>query len=217
MGGQACVVYGAAEFSRDIDLALACDPSNLTRLRAALEDLQADCIAVPPLEARFLEAGHAVHFRCKHPEATNLRVDVMSRMRGVDDFGALWERRTTLEHIDIMSLPDLVKAKKTQRDKDWPMVSRLVEASFFRHRNDPSPEQLDFWFKELRNPLLLLELGQRFPARLQNLLALRPLLRLVEPDELQAALLEEERGEREADRIYWAPLRAELERLRHGR
>lgn len=28
MGGQACVLYGAAEFSRDLDLALLPDPTN---------------------------------------------------------------------------------------------------------------------------------------------------------------------------------------------
>lgn len=39
MGGQACVSYGAAEFSRDVDLALLADATNLARLRTALEDL----------------------------------------------------------------------------------------------------------------------------------------------------------------------------------
>jgi len=34
MGGQACVLYGAAEFSRDLDLALLPDPANLDRLAA---------------------------------------------------------------------------------------------------------------------------------------------------------------------------------------
>ena len=28
MGGQACVFYGAAEFSRDVDLFVLVDPSN---------------------------------------------------------------------------------------------------------------------------------------------------------------------------------------------
>jgi len=32
MGGQACVFYGAAEFSRDTDLAIAADAANLTSL-----------------------------------------------------------------------------------------------------------------------------------------------------------------------------------------
>ena len=45
MGGQACVLYGAAEFSRDADFVLLADSANLTRLRKALADLQADPIA----------------------------------------------------------------------------------------------------------------------------------------------------------------------------
>jgi hypothetical protein len=28
MGGQACIVYGAAEFSRDVDLAVLASPNN---------------------------------------------------------------------------------------------------------------------------------------------------------------------------------------------
>ena len=36
MGGQACVFYGAAEFSRDVDFAVVADPENLERLKAAL-------------------------------------------------------------------------------------------------------------------------------------------------------------------------------------
>ena len=37
MGGQACILYGAAEFSRDIDIALLVDEANLERLRALLD------------------------------------------------------------------------------------------------------------------------------------------------------------------------------------
>ena len=42
MGGQACVFYGAAEFSRDLDLLILPDPENLGRLRASLADLEAE-------------------------------------------------------------------------------------------------------------------------------------------------------------------------------
>jgi len=45
MGGQACVFYGAAEFSRDTDLLILADAANLARLEAALHDLQAEQIA----------------------------------------------------------------------------------------------------------------------------------------------------------------------------
>ena len=40
MGGQACVFYGAAEFSRDCDIAILCEPKNLARLQGALDEFQ---------------------------------------------------------------------------------------------------------------------------------------------------------------------------------
>lgn len=54
MGGQACIIYGAAEFSRDAGLAVLADLANLRRLHAALDELQAEVIAVPPFEADYL-------------------------------------------------------------------------------------------------------------------------------------------------------------------
>ena len=123
---RTCVSCGAAEFSRDTDLAIRASDGNLDRLKAALTELQAETIAVPDFDIAHLLRGHAVHFRCRHPEAAGMRVDVMSSLRGVDPFPALWERRTTFETpdgtlCDLLSLPDLVQAKKTQRDKDWPI------------------------------------------------------------------------------------------------
>jgi len=214
MGGQACVVYGAAEFSRDIDLAISSEEENLRRLQAALNELQAATIAVPPFQQEYLANGLAVHFRCQHPEAENFRVDVMSKMRGVDEFPNLWQRRTTLDNIELLSLPDLVKAKKTQRDKDWPMLSRLVEANYFIHRDKPTPQQIEFWLRELRHPDLLLEVSRRYPQERARLLAERPLLAKQRTPELQAALKEEEFRERELDRQYWQPLRKILADLR---
>lgn len=224
MGGQACVFYGAAEFSRDTDLLILADAENLQRLSAALGELQAECIAVPPFAAEYLERGHAIHFRCHHPEATDMRVDVMAKLRGVDPFAAVWERRTTLLDEDgtlyeLMSLPDLVQAKKTQRSKDWPMLQRLLEAHYLQHRAAPTPERLRFWLRELRTPEFLCEIAQASPEIVGELAAQRPLLRLAEPGrlrELEAALAEEERAERERDRLYWMPLKAELEKLRHA-
>ena len=179
MGGQACVFYGAAEFSRDTDFAILADPRNLARLRGALKDLRAGVIAVPPFEARFLRRGHAIHFRCQHPEALGVRIDVMSRMRGVDPFPKLWARRTTIELpdgtlCDLLALPDLVRAKKTQRDKDWPMLRRLLEAHFFQNRTKPTTDQVRFWLRELRTPELLIEVAQAHPRILSRLIAARP-------------------------------------------
>jgi len=222
MGGQACVLYGAAEFSRDTDLAILATEQNAQRLWQALQALESEVIAVPPFLLQYLDAGHAVHFRCRHPDAAGMRVDVMSRMRGVADFHTLWERRTTLEMddgtlCDLLSLPDLVQAKKTQRDKDWPMIRRLVEANYFVNRADPSPEQLAFWFQELRTPELLRDLVPAYPDIANEAGAARALLHFAISDDLAAltmGLENEERQERLEDQAYWQPLKQELERLR---
>ncbi len=220
MGGQACVFYGAAEFSRDTDFAILADAENLARLQRALDELAATVIAVPPFDVAYLERGHAVHFRCHHPEAAGLRVDVMAKMRGVAPFPALWERRTTLSADDgasyeLLALPDLVAAKKTQRDKDWPMIRRLIEADFAATAA-PTPEQVRFWLAEARTPALLAELAARFPAECAAQAESRALLRAAggSPEEIELALRAEEHAERAADRAYWLPLRRELEALR---
>ncbi len=222
MGGQACIAYGGAEFSRDVDLAVLCSPGNLTRLRRALEELGAEAVFVPPLEESYLRRGHACHFRCQAPEVAGLRIDVMSVLRGCDAFEKLWGRREVvsnrdLGHVNLLSLSDLVTAKKTQRDKDWPMVRRLVEADYFRHRSKPKPGQVDFWLRELRTPELLVELVRRRRARRQHMEATRPLLSIAASGDLERlgeALRREQEAERTADRKYWAPLRKELQLLR---
>lgn len=225
MGGQACILYGGAEFSRDIDFAILASDENLIRLKTCLDELDAEVIAVPPFSLEYLERGHAIHFRCATPEAAGLRVDVMTKMRGVDDFEKLWQRRNTILsddgiEIHLLSLPDLVKAKKTQRDKDWPMIRRLLEADYFAARDQPTPEQIEFWLLELRTPELLIETAAAHPDVAKTLEAVRPLLRFASTGDerlLADILLSEEREQREADKAYWQPLKAELEQLRVNR
>ena len=224
MGGQACVLYGSAIFSRDVDFAILAEPQNLSRLQAALYELEAEVIAVPPFEQRYLDEGLAVHFRCRHAEADDLRVDVMSRMRGVADFEQVWNRRTSAElpdgtSVEVMGISDLVQAKKTQRDKDWPMIARLVDSDYKANFESPTLRQLQFWFAESRTPDLLVVLARRFPAEAEQAAA-RPAVDAAlrdNPPEILAALRIEEDAEREADRLYWVPLRARLEELRRAR
>jgi hypothetical protein len=225
MGGQACVLYGAAEFNRDTDIAVLAEAENLEAFMRALNDLDARSIAVPPFAQDALLRGHAVLFRCEREDVRGMRVDALSVMRGVAPFAELWARRTTLEweggqSLEVMSLPDLVQTKKTQRDKDWPMLRRLVEAHFARHAGDPIDEHVRFWFRESRTPSMLLELSHRYASVAAELAATRPLLATAAKGD-EAALttdLElEEKREREADRAYWLPLKRELEALRRKR
>ena len=223
MGGQACILYGAAEFTRDVDFAVAVGPGDLDRLRAALNELEAEPVFFPLLSAAVLRRGHACHFRARAADLHGLRIDVMSTMRGVDPFGKLWRRREEFKlpgvgRVAALSLPDLVKAKKTQRDKDWPMLRRLIEADVARARSRISSTRCRFWLEECRTYELLRDLALRYPELARRIR--RPALRaaIVGDQERTAALFRnEEDRERQQDRLYWAPLRAELEHWRRSR
>ena len=224
MGGQACVFYGAAQFSKDVDLALLPSEENFSRLLAALRDLNAKCIAVPRFDPALLARGHAVHFRCQGGDAGGLRVDVMTRLRDFPGFEVLWTRRTTIkdemgETFELLSVEDLVQAKKTQRERDWPMIDTLVEGHYRALGSEPTPERVAFWLAESRTPERLIGLVQRFPNEARAQTSRRPLLRLAlsgESETLRAALDAEVRAEQAKDRAYWAPLKAELEAFRRA-
>jgi hypothetical protein len=130
MGGQACVFCGAAQVSKDVDVFLLAEAGNFARLEQALHALAARRIAVPPFNPALLERGHMVHFRCAAAGVEELRVDIMTRLRDLPDFAVLGERRTVFADPDgtvfnLLSVPDLVAAKKTQRNKDWPVIELL--------------------------------------------------------------------------------------------
>ena len=183
MGGQACVFYGAVQFSRDVDFLILADESNFIGLHAALEELQAVRIAVPRFDPDVLQRGHAVHFRCQAAGVEGLRIDVMTRLRDLEPFEVLWARRTTIAtddggEVHLLSVPDLVNAKKTQRAKDWPMIDALVEGHYLALGAIPTPARILFWLAESRTPERLIDLTARFPAQVASALVCRPLLAL---------------------------------------
>jgi len=224
MGGQACILYGAAEFSRDVDLAVLADPKNLDRLEKALIELQAEPFFFPPMTAAMLLKGHACHFRCHLPDLEELRIDVMAVMNNCDRFPFLWKRRRRLPLpgvglVDVLSLPDLVKAKKTQRDKDWPMIRRLIEVDYYSRPKRLSSKRIAWWLLEARSPDILVEVCHRYSRQANKLIGLRPLLSWAAAGlvaKLETALHEEEERFRQADRRYWQPLREKLFQMRQA-
>ena len=226
IGGQACVLYGAAEFSRDCDIVILSEEANFENLNAALSELQAECIAIPEFKAEYLQRGHAIHFRCKHPDVDGLRIDVMSKLRGYDPFEQLWDRRTTIQDenanavYEVLAIEDLVRAKKTQRDKDWPMIRRLIEAHYDENQDDSNEAMVQFWIRESRTPSMLRELIHRFPNNLASCAKTRPWLVSIDVNDvkqIEAFLRLEEDAERQADEEYWRPLKEELVQLRLNR
>ncbi|MBU0533827.1 MAG: hypothetical protein KJ887_03375 [Candidatus Omnitrophica bacterium] len=222
IGGQACIIYGAAEFSRDTDFLILCETKNLNKSRKALTALKARNIYFPSFKKEFLDKGHACHFRCHAEPAKGLRIDLMSKLRGCDSFEKLWERRHTLKlpnnkKIEVIGLEDLVRSKKTQRDKDWLMLNRLVENDIFLTRQ-PSCAKIEWWLLECRNAVLLTQLAKKHKKLAEKCIGDRPLLRTAlkaGTEKLQKELSKEEERERRNDKEYWQPLRRELEILRH--
>ncbi len=99
------------------------------------------------------------------------------------------------------------------------MLQRLVEAHYLKHRGSATEDRQAFWGTELRTPELLIEFAQTWPETARRLIGTRPLLILAiqgKTLELNDALQNEESVERERDRVYWQPLKAELEQLRHA-
>ncbi|HXG59977.1 MAG TPA: hypothetical protein VNO22_01270 [Planctomycetota bacterium] len=146
----------------------------------------------------------------------------MSRMRGVAPFAELWKRRVEVPirgvgTVAVLSLPDLVRAKKTQRDKDWPMIRRLVDADIARAGARADPARLSFWFAECRSFEVLRLLARRYPEEARRAARIRPAVRAAlrnDPRKTELLFRKEEDKERERDRIYWKPLRLDLERWR---
>jgi hypothetical protein len=223
IGGQACIIYGGAEFSRDLDFSLLVTLENIENLKNALEELEAEPIFLPDLSEEVLLRGHACHFRFPKGNPQGVRIDVLGKMRGVDPFPFLWQRRKEIEisgfgTIAVISLPDLVKSKKTQRDKDWPMIRRLIEADIFNSSLDSPEEQIRFWLSQCRSPELLISLVNKYPDTAKMLSGQRPLLAQAisgRESEIESLLREEEAYERKLDKEYWVPLKKELEIWRH--
>jgi hypothetical protein len=222
MGGQACILYGGAEFSRDLDLTIGITASNLDAVKKALDLLNAEQVFVPDLKPDALFRGHACHFRCKSADVEGLRIDLMAKMRNCPDFDILWEQRTIIEipeigEIGVMSLPHLVLAKKTQREKDWPMIRLLIEADVAQYRSSADQEKNTFWLLQCRTPELICELAGQNHDLCGQLVPDRPLLahaisRNIQKIELM--LMQEELDEKHKDQEYWAPLKKELEQWR---
>jgi hypothetical protein len=223
-GGQACILYGGTEFSRDADIVVVLSEGNLDALRRALGDLDAEQVFLPPLGADVLRRGHACHFRCRHVEARGVRLDVMAVLRGCDPFPQLWARRTEVDlpgvgPVPVLSLRDLVRSKKTQRDKDWGHVRRLVEADYLARLREAAEDDVRWWLAELQTPTYVMDVVRTHP-HLVGGIASRPWLAAATQEgetAVEERLLEEQRRIRAEDRAYWAPLREELERMRHGR
>ena len=95
-----------------------------------------------------------------------------------------------------------------------------MEAHYAGRQTAADGRTTEFWLRELRTPAILVDVARHAPDACRALARERPLLAYAlegEEERLRLALREEEDREREADRVYWEPLRRELEELRQSR
>jgi len=76
-------------------------------------------------------------------------------------------RRTVLDlpgagEVAVLGLRDLVQSKKTQRDKDWGHIRRLVEADYLARRDEAKGDDVAWWLPSRRLPPLA---RRRHPPR----------------------------------------------------
>src|SRR5262245_16332958 len=204
ISGQASVLYGAATFSEDVDIWVRPTGGNLRRLLRALAACRARVYKLtPPLEARFLERGHAFHFVVPS-RPLPVYLDVMGRPPRTGAFEGARRRarrmRTRWGKLPVVSIEDLVRIKRTRRLSDYEVISRLAR---IRAKESERPSRA-----------LL-----RWAARNSFLAADRVALlrRLGSKASLAAcrrAVAREIAAHQGSDVAYWRPVLSELRRLR---
>ena len=229
ISGQATVLYGASTFSEDVDLWVEPTVANWRRLRAALHQASARAYKLtPPLTLRYARRRHGFHFTVPdHDSPAGVGyVDIMGVPPRVGTFRGAWQRArwfmTDWGRLRVVAPADLVFLKQTRRLADYAVISALVRIACRPLRSRAlwewavrqtyeADDLLAFW-KHAR------------PAWRRKAATCRPAIRLLcsaetKPTRLQVshALLMEMESAREADRLYWRPVLAELRQLQRRR
>ncbi len=132
ISGQASVLYGAAQFSEDIDLWLSPTWANIRAFLVVLEKADASVYKLtPPLNRSYLLHGHGFHFRLPEEEFQPAYLDFMGCPPRVGPFSSAFRRASRFQcdwgNIPVVAIPDLIELKKTRRAADYDVISNLVK------------------------------------------------------------------------------------------
>lgn len=169
IGGQAAILYGAAHFSQDLDLWIDPSDDNVRRFVDALGGMGARVHKLtPPLSRKHLSRGHGFHFVVPLSGGI-VYVDVMGCPPRVDRFAAARRRAPILSTpwgaLPVVSIPDLVELKKTNRPADYEVITRLAMIRAGQEAR-PSPRLLKWALDHLFRVEDVAEFLARFGGRL---------------------------------------------------
>lgn len=234
VSGQATILYGAAMFSEDVDLWVDPDAQNLGRLRAALHASKARYYKLtPPLEVEFAERHHGFHFLVPDASGTDWFLDVMACPPRVGQFKVARRLARTFDtewgSLPTVGIPDLVKLKKTQRPRDYPIITRLVLSELAERTRPLTASSMEwaldntFTFEGLRTLVRDYdELGSALlasteaPGKAARAWGAGSELTLDQEEELDAWFEAKMAPLRRADRAFWRPVIDELRLLRQA-
>ena len=195
--GQAVVLHRVAVMSKDGDWILREDEEALGHVRTVLAHYDARYRFGAPLDLRWLKRGWSSHFEFRH-DKLRVRTDFFTRppRLSATALTRLWEEQQGKE-IPCAGLVDLAEMKKTNREKDYPVIGELA-----RLMEDPIDR-----FLYSRSARDLISLAEEHPDLVSALESRRAVLgRIGEGrDALEAALDAERR----------ALIRTNEERLAH--
>ncbi|MGH9321415.1 MAG: hypothetical protein ACRD21_14065 [Vicinamibacteria bacterium] len=228
ISGQACVLYGASQFTEDIDLWVQPTASNLSSFLRALSHVRAVVYKLtPPITLKYLRRGHGFHFRI----GTDVYLDMMGVPPRVEGFLPAFARSRRFETdwgtLRVSAPEDLVLLKRTNRPGDYEAISNLVRG---RLADDKESVSILKW--ALRNTFDIADLVEfalrgggklkRWPARpaVQALLPVAAAASRLPERRIQRAakLLAIEMGDvQDKGRRYWRPIISDLGRLQKKR
>jgi hypothetical protein len=231
IGGQATVIYGAADFTQDVDIWVRPDVHNFQKLLQSLASCRARVHKLtPPLTLYWARRGHGFHFLVP-ARGSRVPLDVLARPPRVGSFGAARKRArmedTDWGHLPVVAEEDLVLLKRTNRPQDYAVISRLAMLRI--GPVDKPPRQLIRWVSaNVFRAEDLADIVSRFgdqlrtsdgaaPRATRRLLALRR--KGLEPSAADIAFVEGELLRAmaryiQAGRNYWIPRIHDLRRLR---
>ncbi len=232
IGGQAAVLYGAAQFTQDLDLWIRPTTANLRALARALHAARARVHKLtPPLTIEHLRRGHGFHFVVPQAGALPAFLDVMGNPPRVGTYAAARARAASFStpwgRLPVVAIQDLVELKKTNRLGDYDVISRLARLRLASIRS-PRPRDVRWAlanvFRAEDVHAIAQSNAQRLPRRAADFdPAVRPIVQACgagrEPTARDMEGLAKALGSKmlrllEAGRLYWVPVLRELRTLR---